>query len=245
MNNSILLHYPANLVSIVYFWSKFYKLKLNDTNITIGLRRRMVEELRVKLLELKFSNFESILNVISQVPRHIFAPMGFETLAYEIGALLIDEDQTMSSPLTVAIQTLELHLQPTDKVLEIGTGSGYQACVLSPFCQSVYTLERHKILHDKAKDFFKTAGIKNVHCLLKDGFEGLPTQAPFDKIIITCGATEIPQTLISQLKIGGIMLIPLEEAKAMKRIIKISDSELYEEEFGQFQFVPMLKGVKK
>jgi protein-L-isoaspartate(D-aspartate) O-methyltransferase len=218
---------------------------MNDTNITIGLRRSMIDELASKLTELKFTNFESILQIMSKIPRHAFAPMGFETMAYEINPVLIDEDQTMSSPLTVAIQTLVLNPQPTDKILEIGTGSGYQASVLSQLCLSIYTLERHKILHEKAKLFLKELNYKNIYCFLKDGFEGLPIHAPYDKIIITCGAESIPDTLITQLKIGGEMLIPLESKKTMKRIIKLTESEIYEEEFGDFQFVPMLKGVNK
>lgn len=205
----------------------------------------MIEELRMKLLELKFTNFDSILEVMNMVPRHSFAPKGFESIAYEIAPVLIDEDQTMSSPLTVAIQTLVLNPKKTDKILEIGTGSGYQANVLSYLCHSIYTLERHKILHEKAKMHFKEEGISNVFCHLKDGFEGLPIQAPFDKIIITCGASEVPESLIDQLKIGGEMLIPMESTQTMKRIIKLSENELYEEEFGDFQFVPMLKGVNK
>ena len=218
-----------------------------DTNITIGLRRNMVEDLDRKLQSLGFTHFSSILEVMRQIPRHQFAPMGFESIAYEINPVLIDEDQTMSSPLTVAIQTLVLNPQPSDKILEIGTGSGYQASVLSKLCREVYTLERHQILYEKAKTFFKEQKMRNVFPFLKDGFEGLEIQAPFDKIIITCGASEMPEKLLAQLKVQGEMLIPMDTdgEQYMKRIIKLNEEEIYEENLGEFQFVPMLKGINK
>jgi protein-L-isoaspartate(D-aspartate) O-methyltransferase len=145
----------------------------------------------------------------------------------------------------VSIQTIVLHPQPSDKILEIGTGSGYQASVLSLLCDKVYTLERHKILHEKARSFFKDIKLKNVFPFLKDGFEGLANEAPFDKIIITCGADYVPEKLLSQIKIGGEMIIPLNDSETnyMKRIIKLSEGEYYEERFDGFQFVPMLKGI--
>lgn len=220
----------------------FFKM---ESNITIGLRRNMVDELIEKLHGFGFNQYEKVLQVMGQIPRHIFAPIGFERMAYEIAPVLIDEDQTMSSPLTVALQTIVLNPQPTDKILEIGTGSGYQASVLSYLCKEVYTLERHKILHEKAKSFFKEMKMKNVFPFLKDGFEGLGNQAPFDKIIITCGADFVPDALLSQLKKGGEMIIPLNDSDTnyMKRIIKLDEGEYYEERFEGFQFVPMLKGI--
>lgn len=216
-----------------------------ESNITIGLRRNMIDELVEHLSSFGINNYEKVLQIMGQVPRHVFAPIGFERMAYEIAPVLIDEDQTMSSPLTVALQTIVLNPQPTDKILEIGTGSGYQASVLSYLCKEVYTLERHKILHEKAKSFFKEMKMKNVFPFLKDGFEGLATQAPFDKIIITCGADFVPDTLLGQLKKGGEMIIPLNDSDTnyMKRIIKLDDGEFYEERFEGFQFVPMLKGI--
>lgn len=216
-----------------------------ESNITIGLRRNMIDELVEHLSSFGINNYEKVLQIMGQVPRHVFAPIGFERMAYEIAPVLIDEDQTMSSPLTVALQTIVLNPQPTDKILEIGTGSGYQASVLSYLCKEVYTLERHKILHEKAKSFFKEMKMKNVFPFLKDGFEGLATQAPFDKIIITCGADFVPDTLLGQLKKGGEMIIPLNDSDTnyMKRIIKLDDGEFYEERFEGFQFVPMLTGI--
>jgi protein-L-isoaspartate(D-aspartate) O-methyltransferase len=216
-----------------------------DSNITIGLRRNMIDELIVHLTKMGINDYEKVMQVMGTIPRHIFAPIGFERIAYEIAPVLIDEDQTMSSPLTVSIQTIVLHPQPSDKILEIGTGSGYQASVLSLLCDKVYTLERHKILHEKARSFFKDIKLKNVFPFLKDGFEGLVNEAPFDKIIITCGADYVPEKLLSQIKIGGEMIIPLNDSETnyMKRIIKLSEGEYYEERFDGFQFVPMLKGI--
>ena len=205
----------------------------------------MIDELLVHLTKMGISDYEKVMQVMGTIPRHIFAPIGFERIAYEIAPVLIDEDQTMSSPLTVSIQTIVLHPQPSDKILEIGTGSGYQASVLSLLCDKVYTLERHKILHEKARSFFKDIKLKNVFPFLKDGFEGLANEAPFDKIIITCGADYVPEKLLSQIKIGGEMIIPLNDSETnyMKRIIKLSEGEYYEERFDGFQFVPMLKGI--
>ena len=205
----------------------------------------MIDELIVHLTKMGINDYEKVMQVMGTIPRHIFAPIGFERIAYEIAPVLIDEDQTMSSPLTVSIQTIVLHPQPSDKILEIGTGSGYQASVLSLLCDKVYTLERHKILHEKARSFFKDIKLKNVFPFLKDGFEGLANEAPFDKIIITCGADYVPDKLLSQIKIGGEMIIPLNDSETnyMKRIIKLSEGEYYEERFDGFQFVPMLKGI--
>lgn len=205
----------------------------------------MIDELIVHLTKMGINDYEKVMQVMGTIPRHIFAPIGFERIAYEIAPVLIDEDQTMSSPLTVSIQTIVLHPQPSDKILEIGTGSGYQASVLSLLCDKVYTLERHKILHEKARSFFKDIKLKNVFPFLKDGFEGLANEAPFDKIIITCGADYVPEKLLSQIKIGGEMIIPLNDSETnyMKRIIKLSEGEYYEERFEGFQFVPMLKGI--
>lgn len=205
----------------------------------------MIDELIVHLTKMGINDYEKVMQVMGTIPRHIFAPIGFERIAYEIAPVLIDEDQTMSSPLTVSIQTIVLHPQPSDKILEIGTGSGYQASVLSLLCDKVYTLERHKILHEKARSFFKDIKLKNVFPFLKDGFEGLVNEAPFDKIIITCGADYVPEKLLSQIKIGGEMIIPLNDSETnyMKRIIKLSEGEYYEERFDGFQFVPMLKGI--
>lgn len=219
-----------------------------DTNITLGLRKSLTTELETYFKEKQYQNFNSVIESISRIPRHYFIPSGFESLAYEVNPVLIDSEQTMSSPLTVALQTYFLNVNSSDRVLEIGTGSGYQASILSLLCKEIYTLERHQILHEKSKRIFKDLNLTNVHCYLKDGFEGLPENAPFDKIIITCAAPEIPRSLTNQLSLGGIMLIPLDNedgSQTMIRIIKDGIDSIYEESLGIYNFVPMLKGIQK
>jgi protein-L-isoaspartate(D-aspartate) O-methyltransferase len=219
-----------------------------DTNITIGLRKGLVEELDQYFKSKGYQNYTPVLRAIESVPRHQFIPFGFEHLAYNINPVLIDNEQTMSSPLTVALQTHFLHVDSSDKILEIGTGSGYQACILSKLCKEVHSMERQQVLHDKASRIFHELKLKNIYTYLKDGFEGLPNIAPFDKIIITCAAPEIPNKLIPQLKVGGIMLIPLDNedgSQTMIRLIKQDEESIYEESLGIYNFVPMLKGLNK
>jgi len=220
---------------------------LLDTNVTLGLRKNLIEELERYFISKKMSHFEPVINAIGTIPRHRFIPIGFESAAYEINPVLIDSDQTMSSPLTVALQTYFLNVQPQDKILEIGTGSGYQASVLSRMAKEIYTLERHRILHEKSSQIFRELKLNNIHTFLKDGFEGLPNRAPFNKIIITCAAPEVPQNLVKQLAPNGIMLVPLDNSdgsQTMIRILKSADESLYEESLGNYNFVPMLKGIQ-
>lgn len=221
---------------------------ITETNITIGLRRNLVEEIK-QLFELKkYSNYEKVLEAIKEVPRHFFAPQGFEKMAYENQPMFIEEKQTISTPNTVAIQTYLLDIQPSDKILEIGTGSGYQASILGYLAKEVYSLERFKILHNKANEVIQKLGFYNIKLFLKDGFEGLEMYAPFDKIIITCAAPEIPEKLIAQLKTGGIIVLPKDDGEGeqdMLRLIKQEDNTLKKETFGKFKFVPMLSGVNK
>lgn len=219
-----------------------------DNNITIGRRKGLTDELENYFIQTSYQNYEQVIGSIGKIPRHYFIPSGFEPLAYEINPVLIDSEQTMSSPLTVALQTYFLNILPSDRVLEIGTGSGYQASVLSLLCREVHTLERHQILHEKSKKIFNDLGLKNVYPHLKDGFEGLPNQAPFEKIIITCAAPEIPRPLTNQLSLGGIMIIPLDNedgSQTMIRLIKDGKDSIYEESLGIFNFVPMLKGIER
>jgi protein-L-isoaspartate(D-aspartate) O-methyltransferase len=181
------------------------------------------------------------------VPRHLFLDKAFEEWAYKDNAFPIDCDQTISQPYTVAFQTSLLDLQPKDKVLEIGTGSGYQACVLLEMGVKVYTIERHKTLYDKTEKLLTKIGYKSIRTFFGDGYLGLPRFAPFDKILITAAVPEIPTTLIDQLKPGGILVIPLDDHKqsqTMMRIYKLQDGSLKKESFGQFRFVPMLQGVE-
>ncbi len=200
-----------------------------------GLRKALVEELANKGIK-----DERVLEAIGRIPRHIFVDSSLDNLAYMDRALPIGLDQTISQPYTVAFQTELLELEPNDKVLEIGTGSGYQACVLCEISSWVYSIERHRPLYIRAKSVLKLLKYK-AKCFFGDGYKGLPQYAPFDKIIITCGADIIPSDLFEQLKIGGIMVVPLGKGEQiMTRIIKISETEAKKQEFGKFSFVPML-----
>lgn len=218
-----------------------------EKNITLGLRSRLIEELNLYFQKRGYTNYDYVLDAIRQTPRHQFVPIGFEQLAYTLNPVLIDSEQTMSSPLTVALQTYFLQVSRQSKVLEIGTGSGYQATVLSHICAEIHTLERHHILYEKSKSIFKELQRTQIKSYLKDGFEGLPIHAPFDRILITCGAPEIPQNLVEQLSIGGIMLVPLDNedgSQTMIRLIKTDVHSIYTESLGIYNFVPMLKGLE-
>jgi len=207
-----------------------------------GLRKQLVVELSQKGIQNK-----QVLEAIMAVPRHLFLDKAFEEWAYKDNAFPIDCDQTISQPYTVAFQTSLLDLQPKDKVLEIGTGSGYQACVLLEMGVKVYTIERHKTLYDKTEKLLTKIGYKSIRTFFGDGYLGLPRFAPFDKILITAAVPEIPSTLIDQLKPGGILVIPLDDHKqsqTMMRVYKLHDGSLKKESFGQFRFVPMLQGVE-
>ncbi len=204
-----------------------------------GLRRLMVENLRKKGIQ-----DEKVLEAMNEVPRHFFLDSSLDVLAYEDRALEILCNQTISQPSTVAFQTQLLELQEREKVLEIGTGSGYQASVLCKMKAKVFTIERFKPLHNSAQEVFDMLKLRP-KCFFGDGYLGLPTYAPFDKIIVTCGAETIPQALVEQLKVGGIMVIPVGAGtQTMYRIRKISETEIETETFGDFKFVPMLQERK-
>ncbi len=200
----------------------------------------MVNELKSKGIK-----NELILSAFMDIPRHYFLEKTFADWAYKDVAFPIDADQTISQPYTVAMQTTLLDIKKGDKVLEIGTGSGFQACVLSHMGAKVYTIERHKKLFDKTEKFLHDIGFGNIRTLYGDGYEGAPRFAPFDKILITAGASEIPEKLIEQLKPGGIMVIPLGQGDLQKmlKITKSEDGSLKKENFGNYRFVPFLKGV--
>jgi len=189
---------------------------------------------------------ETVLAAILHIPRHFFLDSAFDKVAYEDRAFPIGEGQTISQPYTVAYQTQLLDIRPFDKVLEIGTGSAYQASVLAEMKAQVYTIERQKKLFDQNKQFEFLKTYPNIRFFYGDGFEGLPTYGPFDKIIITAAAPKIPEKLIAQLKTGGTMVIPVDEGSSqrMMRIRKMADGSLQEEKFDQFSFVPMLVGKK-
>jgi len=207
-----------------------YKLK--------GLRKKLVNIIRSKGI-----SEEKVLNAIMTIPRHLFMAKGFEERAYQDNAFPIAANQTISQPYTVAFQTSLLDIKKGDKVLEVGTGSGYQAAVLMELGVKLYTIERQRELYITSLQILRQLGY-NPYSYYGDGYAGLPTYAPFNKILITAGAPEIPNELLKQLKVGGIMVAPIgpQEAQDMLRITKIDNSKFKKENFGKFNFVPMLKG---
>ncbi len=213
--------------------------KFEDTYRHKGLRKKLVDSLREKGI-----TDEDVLAAIMNIPRHYFLDTALDNIAYEDRAFPIAEGQTISQPYTVAYQTQLLQVKPHEKVLEIGTGSMYQAMVLAEMGAKVFTIERQKKLFDSGKDFILRKKYPSIKYFYGDGFEGLPTFAPFDKIIITAAAPFIPPKLIEQLKPGGYMVIPKDEggSQRMLRIWKNADGSLTEEAFDHFSFVPMLKG---
>ncbi len=204
-----------------------------------GMRRRLINTLREKGI-----SDEEVLEAMNQLPRHYFLDKAFEELAYEDRAMPIGEGQTISQPFTVAYQTQLLEVKKRDKVLEIGTGSGYQAAVLGILGARVYTIERHEALFLSATEMMNRLGLFNVRCYFKDGNKGLGEFAPYQRIIVTCGANDIPQVLLEQLSIGGIMVIPVgdDAGQVMTRIKKISEKDFSYEKFDSFRFVPFLEG---
>ncbi len=207
-----------------------------------GLRRQLVQQLREKGI-----TDEKVLSAIDAIPRHFFLDPAFEKQAYEDRAFPITAGQTISHPFTVAYQTQLLDLKKFDKVLEIGTGSAYQACVLAELGVTLYTIERQRALYDYVGKFFFLNKYLNIKRFYGDGFEGLPTYAPFDKVLITCGAPFVPPKLVEQLKPGGIMVIPVGEdgKQKMLRIKKDAAGTVLMDEMGDFSFVPMLQGKNK
>jgi protein-L-isoaspartate(D-aspartate) O-methyltransferase len=204
-----------------------------------GLRKKLTDLLREKGI-----TDERVLNAIQQVPRHFFLDSAFDKVAYEDKAFPISAGQTISQPYTVAYQSQLLEIKPFEKVLEIGTGSGYQAIILGEMGARVFTVERQKRLFDEHRRFVLRDKYPNIKYFFGDGYEGLPTYAPFDKVIVTAAAPQIPSKLIEQLKPGGIMVIPVGEGEVQKmlRITKMASGTLKEEVFDNFSFVPMLGG---
>lgn len=207
-----------------------------DTFRHQGLRKKLVENLSAKGI-----NSETVLNAIGRVPRHLFMDNAFLEFAYEDKAFPIDCQQTISQPYTVAYQTQLLLLNKGEKVLEIGTGSGYQASILHECGARVYSIERHKSLFEATRKRLNELNY-NVKSFFGDGFKGLPSFAPFDKILITCGAPEIPEALLDQLKTGGLMVVPVGplSEQVMTIVIKKNNSEKEIIELDKFRFVPML-----
>lgn len=225
----------------------FYIVMLTDRNLKdsplmAGKRKKLVEAIRSKGIR-----DENVLGAIEKLPRHFFVPgKGLEYQhAYDDKPLQIGSGQTISQPYTVAYQTELLEIKLGDKVLEIGTGSGYQAAILATMGAEVFTIERHKSLYEETAMLLQYLGLdKHVHLYYGDGFEGIPEEAPFDKILITAAAPEIPPKLLDQLKTGGIMVLPLGKGRTqqMVRITKTGNKDYRKEVFDDFAFVPMLKG---
>ncbi|MBV6654349.1 MAG: protein-L-isoaspartate(D-aspartate) O-methyltransferase [Mameliella sp.] len=213
-----------------------------DTYRHKGMRRKLVDQLISKGIK-----DEKILQAISALPRHFFLDKAFEEWAYQDKPFPIGNEQTISQPYTVAYQTQLLDVKKREKILEIGTGSGYQAGILGMLGARVYTIERQELLHHRAKKLLDHLKLGNIRCYLRDGYKGLPEFAPFDKILVTAGASEIPNPLIEQLKVGGQLIIPVgKQSQKMLRITKTDeDRNLKTEQFSNFKFVPFLKGINK
>ena len=203
-----------------------------------GLRKKLTDIIRQKGIQ-----DENVLKAINTVPRHLFMDSGFIRFSYSDQAFPIGTGQTISQPYTVAFQTELLELKPFDKVLEIGTGSGYQTAILLELGAKVYTIERHRDLFLKAQSILSDLRYKP-YFYYGDGYEGLPVYSPYDKILVTAGAPTVPQKLLDQLKIGGIMVIPVGgyEGQKMMRIVRSSETEFTESHHGDFVFVPLIKG---
>jgi protein-L-isoaspartate(D-aspartate) O-methyltransferase len=214
--------------------------RFEDTYRHKGLRKKLTD-----LLKEKGISDANVLAAINNIPRHFFLDSAFDEIAYEDRAFPISDGQTISHPYTVAYQTQLLQIKPLDKILEIGTGSVYQASVLAEMGAKVFTIERQKGLYEKSKNFILKAKYPNIKFFFGDGYEGLPTYAPFDKVIITAAAPFIPPKLLDQLKSGGKMVIPVDEENDQQRMLRITknaDGSTTEESFENFSFVPMLSG---
>ncbi|MFJ1262284.1 protein-L-isoaspartate(D-aspartate) O-methyltransferase [Capnocytophaga canis] len=212
-------------------------LQLNDTLKHKGMRNQLVDLLRTKGIK-----DQDVLEAIRIIPRHLFMDSGFEMHAYQDKPFPIGEGQTISQPYTVAFQTELLEVSTGQKVLEIGTGSGYQSCVLVFLGARVYTIERQHKLFKQTQLLLPKLMSRLPKMYFGDGYKGLPNEAPFDRILVTAGAPEVPMTLLSQLAIGGRLVVPIGiETQVMTLFERISDTEFHKTEYGDFQFVPMLK----
>lgn len=210
---------------------------LKDTFKHRGMRNKLADSVAAKGIKDK-----KVIDAIRSIPRHLFMDSSFEDHAYQDKPFPIAADQTISQPYTVAFQTELLDVLPGQKVLEIGTGSGYQTAVLLHLKTKVYTIERQRELFKKTNIFFKKMGYRPKKVVFGDGYKGLPEHAPFDRIIVTAGAPEVPKKLLSQLKIGGKMVIPVgEDNQVMMRITRKTETEFEREAFGNFRFVPLLE----
>ncbi|MAB48915.1 protein-L-isoaspartate(D-aspartate) O-methyltransferase [Winogradskyella sp. MH6] len=210
---------------------------MKDTFKHKGMRQQLVDTLIKKGIKDK-----AVLNAIGKIPRHLFMDSGFIDHAYVDKAFPIAADQTISQPYTVAFQSELLQIKPGDKVLEIGTGSGYQCAVLIELGAKVYSIERQQELFKKTSKFLPKIGYRAKKLIFGDGYKGLPKEAPFKSIIVTAGAPFVPNPLLSQLEIGGRLVIPVgDDVQTMTLFIRKGPKEFEKHEFGEFRFVPMLE----
>jgi len=210
---------------------------LNDTYKHKGLRKKLVETLKTKGIK-----DEAVLEAINNIPRHLFLDSSFLSFAYQDQAFPIGSGQTISQPYTVAFQTELLEVKPGDMILEVGTGSGYQACVFAEMGAKVFSIERQKKLFEKTKKFLSQFNYR-IKVFYGDGYKGLPAFAPFDKIIVTAGAPVIPEDLLKQLKVGGRLVIPVDVDKNVQEmtcIRRVGEKDYEKRLHGKFRFVPML-----
>lgn len=223
-----------------FFTSNFTQIKefnLKDTAKHQGLRNQLVA-----LLQQKKITDKNVLEAIGKIPRHLFLNSTFEAFAYQDKPFPIGAGQTISQPYTVAFQSQLLEVKPGDKVLEIGTGCGYQTAVLQMLGAKVYSIERQHELFKKTSVLLPKLGIRPKLLSFGDGYKGLPNFAPFDSIIVTAGAPYIPQPLMAQLKIGGRLVIPVgEDVQIMTLLIRKNETQFEKHEFGEFRFVPLLE----
>lgn len=210
---------------------------MKDTNKHQGLRNQLAKQLEEKGITNK-----NVLEAIKKIPRHLFLNSSFEDFAYQDKAFPIAAGQTISQPYTVAFQSQLLEVKKDHKVLEIGTGSGYQTAVLCLLGAKVYSVERQNELFKTTSLLLPKLGIRPKHLSFGDGYKGLPNHAPFDSIIVTAGAPIIPQALMAQLKIGGRLVIPVgEKEQIMTMLIRKNETQFEKHEFGDFKFVPLLE----
>ena len=210
---------------------------MKDTFKHQGMRKKLVETLKKKEIKDK-----SVLKAIGKIPRHLFMDSGFIDHAYVDKAFPIAADQTISQPYTVAFQSELMEVKPRDKVLEIGTGSGYQTAVLLELGAKVYSIERQQELFKKTSKFLPKIGYRAKKLIFGDGYKGMPEEAPFKSIIVTAGAPYVPNPLLSQLEIGGRLVIPVgDDVQVMTLFIRKGPKDFEKHEFGDFRFVPMLE----
>lgn len=210
-----------------------------DSSKHQGQRKRLVDNLINKGIDSAV-----VIKALLKVPRHLFIDSDFESYAYLDKAFPIDSNQTISQPYTVAFQTSLLNLVKSDKVLEIGTGSGYQTAILMEICKNVFTIERQHRLYRKTKKLLSKLNYQSYNIFYGDGYKGLDEKQPFDKILVTASAEEIPKKLLIQLKVGGIMVIPVgKNVQEMIVVKRISKLKFEKENHGSFKFVPLLKDL--